>query len=172
MSEERKAAIRGERQKSSNRGLAGFCYVKLDLLEREGIGQFRAEEGDNFIRILPPFKDDEFFGKEVHVHRGVGVDNRTFLCPKKMWDKRCPICEEATHLLRIDPGDETVKELRPSLRYLFFVVNVKMLASFIFASSCSLVVFDMQLAAIQCFQNPREKVGGGFGTFSGLRPPP
>lgn len=116
-------SIRKQRSEAGNRGYSDFLWVNKDKLDRAGIGQFKTEPGDNFIAIIPPLEDDIFWAKEIYVHYNVGVDGKAFLCPKKMANESCIICEDRKRIKERDVDDERVKELRPSLRYLVFVVD-------------------------------------------------
>lgn len=122
MKSERKKAIEKEISNTRSGGYSNFLYVDLDVLNDLGIEQFKCVDGDNFICIVSP--DAPFFGRQVFVHYNIGVDNTTYLCAKKMYDKPCPICEAAYKLMRKDQDDEQITELRPTMRYLFFVVDM------------------------------------------------
>jgi hypothetical protein len=50
---------------------------------------------ENTIRVLPAtFEDAQHWGLDVYLHSGIGPDNSTYLCPKHMYNEKCPICEE------------------------------------------------------------------------------
>lgn len=95
---------------SSNTKRAGFMYkprtadqIKgraqrksglYDSIFKQGFDSYRPKQGDNLIRYLPPTWDDaDHYGYTAFVHRNVGPDNSTYLCPRKMLNKPCPICE-------------------------------------------------------------------------------
>jgi hypothetical protein len=65
-----------------------------DSIFKQGFDTYRPKQGDNLIRYLPPTWDDsDHYGYTAFVHRNIGPDNATYLCPRKMLNKPCPICE-------------------------------------------------------------------------------
>ena len=79
-----------------------------------------------------PDRDDEFetavedslwYRRPYRLHRNIGVDNTSIICPTSI-KKRCPICEHRAKLLEegSDWQDEDVKSLKWSLRNLYVVV--------------------------------------------------
>ena len=86
---------------------------------------FKAAVGDNSVRFLPPTWDDaEHWGYEVHVHYGIGPDRASVICPAKMYNKKCPICE-AYAAAKKEGDEEAAKELAPRLQVVSWVVNMK-----------------------------------------------
>jgi len=71
----------------------------------------KLEEGEHVIRIAPYKYDMEMPFQELHFHYGVG--GKTFLCPKRMNNEECPICEMATEAWNdfTNTGDETSKDV-------------------------------------------------------------
>jgi len=124
MGRSKEEILEGEVEKSKRRFRTTFDYVSRDLLERAGIGQYKTKQGDNFIRIISP-NLREFWALEVFFHRNIGSNRATFVCPKYMQDKPCPVCEEVAKLVGKDPKDPKITALRPSRRYLAFVVDVE-----------------------------------------------
>jgi hypothetical protein len=118
-------AIKQKRQEAKTRGVRSFNYVDTIKLERLGIVQFKPVDGDNFIFIIPPADENEYYGKEIWRHNNIGVDGITLLCPKKMLNKHCPICADILRLKAADPQDEAIQDLRPGQRFLFFVVDAR-----------------------------------------------
>jgi len=119
-------ALDNEFKKSSERGKTRrFEWVDTDVLERLGIKKYKSKEGDNFIRIIPTPKSIKgaFYGLEAHKHSNIGPDGNTYLCLKTV-GKKCPICEYVEGLRRKNQDDPRIKELRASLRYLFFIYDV------------------------------------------------
>jgi len=97
---------------------------KYDSIFSEGVTMFSPAKGDNILRIMPGTFEgsDEHYGMDVYVHYGVGTDNQSYLCPNKMLDKPCPICEE---LARVQNGgdDDYIRELKPTKRVLVYVID-------------------------------------------------
>jgi len=76
------------------KGRATRKSSRFDSIFKQGFDTFRPHQGDNLIRYLPPTWDDaDHYGYTAFVHRGIGPDNATYLCPRKMLNKPCPICE-------------------------------------------------------------------------------
>lgn len=98
-----------------------------------GISRYKAKEGDNQIRVLPPpdfgpkkkvtqkkFHDKWGTGWEVmgHLHRKVGPDEGTYLCPKAMLGKPCAVCEA-----RVEADAEEADALRVQKRPFCWVID-------------------------------------------------
>lgn len=95
----------------------------FDKIFKDGIDTWTADVGDNVVRILPPtWEDHDHYGYTVWVHGWVGPDNSSYLCPRKMNSKRCPICEAARDAK--DAGEtEEEKALKPQERILCWIVD-------------------------------------------------
>ena len=101
-----------------NKGSGAF-----DTITKEAIPMFKAAENKNRVRILPPtWEDPEHYGLDIFVHYGVGPDNQTYLCPSKMNQGDCPVCEERR---RAQKGDDPnyIRELSPTRRVLCWVIS-------------------------------------------------
>jgi hypothetical protein len=110
---------REQMQKRQSQGANDF-----DKYLSDGIKMFKPADGDNTIRILPPtWSKPEHFGYDIHVHYGIGPDQQTYLCLRKMKGEDCPICEELD-LVKKEGGDEEAeKELRPNKRVLYYLID-------------------------------------------------
>lgn len=95
----------------------------FDRMFEDGIKSFKVKDGDNSIRIIEPTWDDpEHFGYDIYVHYGIGPEKQTYLCPSKMKNEPCPICEERAKAVR--SGDEEyAKELEPRKRVLVYLID-------------------------------------------------
>jgi hypothetical protein len=113
-------------EKEFNKAPGGnyFTFVNEPELTRLGITQWKPIIGDNMIRIVFPPDRPGYYGKEIYKHNNVGVNRKTILCKKHMFNERCPICEYADSLKKDDPNDKRAGELYAQRRYLFFVVDV------------------------------------------------
>lgn len=117
----------------STKKKGGFVYKERSLesvkqrAERQGgrfdtpfkgnIDVYRPKTGDNVLRILPPtWEDPEHYGYEIWVHKFIGPDNSTYLCPRRMLNKKCPICE-AEKAARDAQEKEEAKALAPVSQY-------------------------------------------------------
>ena len=86
---------------------------------------FKASEGSNNIRILPPTFDNEsrrLFGLKVFLHYNIGVDKSAYLCPAKMQNSKCPICDERAKL-DPDTDEEYIRSLNYSGKILIYVLD-------------------------------------------------
>ena len=118
--------------------------AKEDALKRSGFNYFIAPDGVELkfldvksgpmsIDILP-YEVTSKRNKEVEpgdlwyertylLHRGLGTDNKSYVCPKTI-NKPCPICEERARLMKSEDGDEEeIARLKPQERQVFNVIN-------------------------------------------------
>ncbi len=69
---------------------------RYETIFKSGFDTFRPKEGSNYLRILPPtWPDNEHYSYDVWCHKRVGPDSGTYMCPRKMLQKPCPMCEAA-----------------------------------------------------------------------------
>lgn len=108
-----------EMNKRSNQGAKDF-----DVYVRNDVKTFSPHDGANTIRILPPTWDDpNHYGIDIHVHYGVGPDSQSYLCLNKMKGEACPICEELVRARQGRESEEYVKNLEPTKRVLFYMID-------------------------------------------------
>jgi len=129
---ERKEALKKrQKEETANRNNKnqGFKPI-LDLSGYDEVEFFKPVKGDNRLDFIPftitkdwmpyePGFDD--YKVDVWVHRNVGPNNDRVICPKTI-GKACPICEERKNM-RDQGDDDGAKELRPSLKCLYNVIN-------------------------------------------------
>ncbi len=125
MESAREDAIRREAKR--HKGGRGADWLDRDRLETEwGVKQWKPQEGDNFVALIPPEDDNTYFGYCIYVHYDMGPNQESVLCPAEHGKDRCPICEER-EALRNDGYEK--EDLRPyncfPPRYLFLIVDVK-----------------------------------------------
>jgi hypothetical protein len=96
---------------------------KFDSIFKPGFDTYRPKQGDNLYRYLPPtWEDSDHYGYTAFVHRNIGPDNSTYLCPRKMLNKPCPICEAQKESK--DAGEnEEAKALSTSERVICWVLD-------------------------------------------------
>ena len=95
----------------------------FDSIFKPGIDPYKPKQGDNCFRYLPPTWDDaDHYGYTIFVHNGIGQDNSTYLCPRKMLGKACPICEAARDAKDAGEADEE-KALKAQERILSYVLD-------------------------------------------------
>lgn len=95
----------------------------FDTFVDSSVNFFKAHDGINTVRFLPPTWDDaQHYGVDIHVHYGVGADRQTYLCLNKMKGEKCPICEERAEAVR--QGDDAyAKDLAPTRRVLVYLID-------------------------------------------------
>lgn len=92
-----------------------------DGIFKQGVKSFTPKAGKNKVRILPPtWKEPQHYGIDTWVHYGIGPESSAFLCPKKMKNQPCPICEDlANPKVREDKEFfDAVKEKKRVLVYI------------------------------------------------------
>jgi len=119
------------------RGSSQYGYLRLP----KGVNVFKEEPRTRVeLDIIPyvvtydnhPDKDEEYriavkgelwYKRPYWLHRSVGPDNQSVVCPSSV-GKPCPICEYRAQLLKdgVKWDDDTVKALKPSMRNLYVVI--------------------------------------------------
>lgn len=95
----------------------------FDSIFKSGIDTWRAKVGDNLIRFIPPtWEDPDHYGHDVWVHSYIGADSGSYLCPKKMLNKACPICQAQKEAA--DAGDtEEAKALKATKKVAAWIID-------------------------------------------------
>lgn len=86
-------------------------------------GRFwKVEEGDNIVRILPPWKPGENFYRKIAVHYNVVEENSKvgIYCPKENAGEECPMCEQSQAFFEKGGKDNMKRagELRAKVQYI------------------------------------------------------
>jgi hypothetical protein len=68
---------------------------------------------------------DLWYKKPYRLHRNIGSENKSIVCPST-WGKPCPICEYKAAKLKDGAEYDEVRDLKPSLRNLYFVIPLGM----------------------------------------------
>lgn len=132
MAKSRMEAVEVAGKEAKNKNLGRYYWVDIDKLERHGIVNWTPKEGANFISVIPPIDDTIFYAREVYVHYSVGGDKGpTHLCmketkdvkTKKKWGKPCAVCDMRHKLAANSATRESAEELKPSRRFLFYIVD-------------------------------------------------
>lgn len=67
---------------------------RFDSPVKKDFDIWRCKGGENTIRILPPtWENPEHYAYRVWMHRFIGSDGSSYLCPRKMLGKPCAICD-------------------------------------------------------------------------------
>jgi len=89
---------------------------------------YKSKQGANLLRILPRPKADNplnLYGLPVYIHRGVGPNDRQYLCLREnpaSPHKHCPICQEL-YDLGSKATQEDKAQLRAKVSVLFYVID-------------------------------------------------
>jgi len=92
----------------------------------KGVKTYKAAEGRNIVRILPPtWPKASHYGYPIWVHYGVGPKEAAYLCLRENKTspyKRCPLCEELYSLgARATPEDR--KALLPTQSIIYYILD-------------------------------------------------
>lgn len=99
----------------------GMNLIKMDKAgtRRFDIIPFEAGEGNKWAD-----PGDMYYERTFWIHRGIGPNNDSYVCPNKTAGKPCPICEYRNELQRDGDADEgLIKDLAPKERQLFNVLD-------------------------------------------------
>lgn len=122
------ASLRDAAQKMA----MGFQATYLDL--PSGVKLWKPKAGTQLIDIIPyrvgklnPIaeKGQLWWEFTYRVHRGIGADNQTFICPARVLGEPCPICEYREELISEEAEDKLVKKLVPKQRQLLNLIDLK-----------------------------------------------
>lgn len=137
MAKKKQNRFAGRTARSMERPKFNYGYLKLP----DDVNIFKPEGGTEIvIDILPyivtdenhldnrKYPDDAVVGdmwwkRPIRVHRDVGPDNATVVCPTTFGDK-CPICEDANRQKKDGVEWEELREIFPKNRSIFYVVPV------------------------------------------------
>lgn len=104
---------------------------RFDSIFKKEFDSWRAKEGPNQIRVLPPTWDGyEHYAYEVFVHKNVGSDNSTYLCLNKNRSPKtgqpmglpCPICNAVKRMKENGEAD-AAKEIQVTQQYVSWIVD-------------------------------------------------
>ncbi len=107
------------KRRAENRG------GRFDSIFKDGFDAFRPKDGENAVRFLPPTWEGEEgmdYAYEIWVHAFVGPDDSTYLCPWKMNDKPCPLCDAARDSKKSGEEDE-YKKLEVKQQFVAWVID-------------------------------------------------
>lgn len=125
-----------ERHKESaaSKGDSGRFRDIFDQRKKAGINFWKCSEDDHEIYIVPfvtgkqhPTKKEGHTGINVmpFIHRGIGVNEDSYICLNRTYNERCPICEyqkELRESTEKDIDEKTIKALTPSRRAIYNIV--------------------------------------------------
>lgn len=127
-----KADVDRQRKEAS-----GYGYLTLP----DNIKVFKPDGGTDYFDIIPyvvkskhhpdanpdipdsALPGEWWYKRPYWVHRDVGVDGETIVCPKSVGE-RCPICDYRDDELKKGTDWEDLKELKAKLRNLYVVVPI------------------------------------------------
>ena len=134
--DERRDDRRGGRVSARHRAenhKGGYDKTTLNINSDTPLFQLK-QEGARRIDIIPyrvskgnPYADAGtlHFERTYWAHRGIGVDENSYVCPKKTTGAPCPICEARAKLAKDPDADEdALKDLAPKERQLFNVIDL------------------------------------------------
>lgn len=83
--------------------------------------------GDAIERFQHTYAEagDGYYERTFFIHRNIGADKDSYICPAKTFGKPCPICEHRASLMQDgDADEELIRSLSPSQRQLWYVVDL------------------------------------------------
>lgn len=95
---------------------------KSDRVIKEGYKEFKSQEGENQLRVMPNTWDEKpkHYGMTIYVHYQVGPDKAQYLCLEKMrlGTSKCSICDEGYKPARAEweAEPESNKERKEELK--------------------------------------------------------
>jgi hypothetical protein len=84
---------------------------------------WKPSEGTHSIRFMPPtWPDADHYGIDIYMHRFVGPQQSTVLCPKRMFNKPCPICD-ASDAAEKEGEESDAKALRAARQVGAYIID-------------------------------------------------
>jgi hypothetical protein len=93
--------------------------------EREDMANFfEVQEGNNFVRILPPWSAAGEWRKQAAYHYGIR-EKGTVVCLQKVYNQPCPVCAEVEQLYKMkdDEARNLAKDMRAKDRFFCNVLD-------------------------------------------------
>lgn len=128
----RKESEERHNQSYADREDTGRFRDIFDSVAKSGVSFWKDKEDDHDMFIVPYITGKNHpriaEGKmaitcDVFVHRGIGVNQDSFVCLNKSYGKKCPVCEYQAELRETEDADEdAVKALNASRRSLYNIV--------------------------------------------------
>jgi hypothetical protein len=128
--------IKGQVEKSKESGKKNYGYLKIpkginvysvdipkklmDLKVKFDIMPYIVKDAKHPDRELGAEVGGAWWRRPVKVHRNIGVNNESVICPTTI-GKKCPICEHQKKISGEGATKEEVKALSPSYRSIFIV---------------------------------------------------
>jgi hypothetical protein len=140
----------------------------------QGVVRWKPSEEDHSINIIPYIAGDNnpkfkkgkvAYFLDIYIHRGIGVNEDSYICLNRSFGKDCPICEYIAKVKKTDDYDEEyVKSLNPTRRAIYNIQvldNPKEIAKGVQMWDVSHYLFEKELAELA-----KKKQGGGFTYFA------
>jgi hypothetical protein len=128
----RKESKERHEENFSNSNDSGRFRGIFDPAKKAGVKFWSCKEDDHEIYIVPyvvgkqhpKLKEGKSdFALSVFVHRGVGINEDSFICLNRTYRQKCPICEYQAELRDDDKADEEdIKALNPTKRTIYNIV--------------------------------------------------
>lgn len=111
-------------------------FDRTHLVVPKGVKFFVPEkQGKYLLDIIPyevgkgnPYADEGqlHYERTFYVHRKIGAEESTYVCPSKTAGKKCPICKYMVRLRNEDAKEnkDLIKALKPKERQLFHLINL------------------------------------------------
>jgi len=94
--------------------------LMLDILPYIVTDEHHPERNDRFKVAVP---GTEWYRRPYMVHKNVGSDNITVICPRS-FGKKCPICEHVRERMKAGEQWDAVSDIAAKKRSLFYVIPI------------------------------------------------
>ena len=122
------AAERARRRAANHTSGGASTTLRLP----SGVEFFSPKKGKYLVDILsypvgkgnPWCEEGEmYFERTYFVHRNVGIENQSYICPRLTAELKCPICEYRAKLLKEGADKDLISSLKPQERQLWNVID-------------------------------------------------
>ena len=98
-----------------------FFKLEKDVSRRIDVIPYVVKSDDN----PEANKGDDWYERTYWVHKPVGPNNNSYVCPAKTHNKPCPICEKVEELSDAGEDKVLINSLRPKRRQLWNVIDTE-----------------------------------------------
>lgn len=121
---------RSSARETAKKQTSGFTFTTISV--PEGLQLYQPKAGQRRVEIIEykagkknPMVEagDYHYEMSFWVHRNIGSGDNAYVCPRKTFGGKCPICDDIAKLKQQGGNDDTIKALAPKHRQLWLIYD-------------------------------------------------